>query len=98
MLCRSSCQLTECVTKVNLMCADACHCCCRLLSRRFRSLGLWFVLRMYGTEKLQELVRHHIALGEWLAQQVMADSRCVTAYCVCWSARVNAHTVCVNMG
>jgi hypothetical protein len=31
---------------------------------------------MYGAEKLQELVRHHIALGEWLAEQVKADSRC----------------------
>lgn len=30
---------------------------------------------MYGTEKLQALVRHHIALGEWLAQQVAADDR-----------------------
>lgn len=47
--------------------------------RRFRALDLWFVLRMYGTAKLQALVRHHIALGEWLAQQVQADSRCAGA-------------------
>lgn len=45
------------------------------LGRRFRALKLWFSLRMYGAEKLQELVRHHIALGEWLAEQVKADSR-----------------------
>jgi hypothetical protein len=32
---------------------------------------------MYGAEKLQELVRHHIALGEWLAEQVQEDSRWV---------------------
>jgi hypothetical protein len=43
--------------------------------RRFRALKLWFTLRMYGAEKLQELVRHHIALGEWLAEQVQEDSR-----------------------
>lgn len=43
--------------------------------RRFRSLKLWFVLRMYGADKLQGLVRHHIALGEWVAEQVKADSR-----------------------
>lgn len=43
--------------------------------RRFRALKLWFVLRMYGTEQLQALVRHHIALGEWLAQQVKEDDR-----------------------
>jgi hypothetical protein len=32
---------------------------------------------MYGAEKLQELVRHHIALGEWLAEQIKADTRWV---------------------
>jgi hypothetical protein len=37
---------------------------------------------MYGAEKLQELVRHHIALGEWLAEQIKADTRWVyTPYC-----------------
>lgn len=53
--------------------------------RRFRALKLWFSLRMYGAEKLQELVRHHIALGEWLAEQVKADSRC-GGFCQpgCW--------------
>lgn len=45
------------------------------LGRRFRALKLWFTLRMYGAEKLQGLVRHHIALGEWLAEQVKADDR-----------------------
>ena len=43
--------------------------------RRFRALSVWFVLRMYGAERLQEMVRHHIALGEWLGQQVQADNR-----------------------
>uniref|UniRef100_A0A383V780 Tyrosine decarboxylase n=1 Tax=Tetradesmus obliquus TaxID=3088 RepID=A0A383V780_TETOB len=45
------------------------------LGRRFRSLKLWFVMRMYGAEKLQGMVRHHIALGQWFAQQVEADGR-----------------------
>ncbi|KAF8067231.1 hypothetical protein HT031_002278 [Scenedesmus sp. PABB004] len=45
------------------------------LGRRFRSLKLWFVLRMYGQAKLQALLRHHIALGEWFAQRVAADAR-----------------------
>lgn len=42
---------------------------------RFRSLKLWFVMRMYGAEKLQAMLRHHIALGQWFAQQVAADER-----------------------
>lgn len=33
------------------------------LGRRFRSLKLWFMLRHYGIEGLQELVRHHIELA-----------------------------------
>ncbi|KAF6264901.1 aromatic-aminoacid decarboxylase [Scenedesmus sp. NREL 46B-D3] len=40
------------------------------LGRRFRSLKLW-----YGAEKLQGMVRHHIALGRWFADQVAADAR-----------------------
>ena len=34
------------------------------LGRRFRSLKLWFVLRHYGLEGLQSLIRHHVALAE----------------------------------
>eukprot|EP00878_Enallax_costatus_P025982 GHUV01027848.1.p1 GENE.GHUV01027848.1~~GHUV01027848.1.p1 ORF type:complete len:388 (+),score=81.82 GHUV01027848.1:52-1215(+) len=45
------------------------------LGCRFRSLKLWFVMRMYGAVKLQDMIRHHIALGEWFAQQVSADPR-----------------------
>lgn len=30
---------------------------------------------MYGAEKLQGMLRHHIALGQWFAQQVAADDR-----------------------
>ena len=41
------------------------------LGRRFRALKLWFVLRFYGTEGLQALVRHHVALAEEFEQQVV---------------------------
>jgi aromatic-L-amino-acid decarboxylase len=38
------------------------------LGRRFRALKVWFVMRTYGIEGLQEHVRNHIALGEKFAQ------------------------------
>lgn len=34
------------------------------LGRRFRALKLWFVLRSYGVEGLQKIVREHIKLAE----------------------------------
>lgn len=34
------------------------------LGRRFRALKLWFVIRCYGVEGLQEMVREHIRLAE----------------------------------
>lgn len=41
------------------------------LGRRFRALKLWFVLRSYGVEGLQAMLRRHIAwageLGAWVA-------------------------------
>ncbi len=40
------------------------------LGRRFRALKLWFVLRSYGTERLQNILRAHIGLAEWLEEQV----------------------------
>ncbi|CAK0780080.1 hypothetical protein CVIRNUC_004931 [Coccomyxa viridis] len=45
------------------------------LGRRFRSLKLFFVLRMYGKHKLQQYLRHHIALGELFAGLVRKDNR-----------------------
>ena len=42
------------------------------LGRRFRALKLWFVIRSYGIEGLQQLIRRHIALAReaegWLAE------------------------------
>lgn len=40
------------------------------LGRRFRALKLWFVLRHYGTQKLQDLIREHIRLATLFAEWV----------------------------
>ena len=42
------------------------------LGRRFRALKLWFVLRSYGLEGLRSVIRRHIALAEWLADEIAA--------------------------
>lgn len=43
------------------------------LGRRFRALKLWFVIRYYGVEGLQKMVREHIRLGrlfkEWVENE-----------------------------
>jgi aromatic-L-amino-acid decarboxylase len=43
------------------------------LGRRFRALKLWFVIRAYGIERLQVLLREHIALAKELASQIEAE-------------------------
>lgn len=45
------------------------------LGRRFRSLKLWFVLRMFGVEKLQEHIRYQVKLAREFKALVMSDSR-----------------------
>ncbi len=45
------------------------------LGRRFRALKLWFVLRYYGLEGLQCIVREHIRLAEMLKNKVENNSR-----------------------
>ncbi len=40
------------------------------LGRRFRALKLWFVLRSFGTEGLQEKLRYHILMAKELAEQI----------------------------
>jgi aromatic-L-amino-acid decarboxylase len=37
------------------------------LGRRFRALKLWFVLRSFGVEGLQERIRQHVALAQEFA-------------------------------
>eukprot|EP00252_Welwitschia_mirabilis_P013185 TRINITY_DN29104_c0_g1_i1.p1 TRINITY_DN29104_c0_g1~~TRINITY_DN29104_c0_g1_i1.p1 ORF type:complete len:504 (+),score=108.51 TRINITY_DN29104_c0_g1_i1:59-1570(+) len=45
------------------------------LGRRFRSLKLWMVLRLYGVSNLQSYIRNHIALAKYFEELVKADSR-----------------------
>jgi aromatic-L-amino-acid decarboxylase len=45
------------------------------LGRRFRSLKLWFLMRYFGRECIQQALRNHIAWADRLAKQIEADSR-----------------------
>lgn len=45
------------------------------LSRRFRSLKLWFVIRKYGISGLQAYIRNHIRLAKRFACLVKKDPR-----------------------
>ena len=42
------------------------------LGRRFRALKLWFVIRAYGVEGLQAMIRNHIALAQEMSERVEA--------------------------
>ena len=43
------------------------------LGRRFRALKLWFVLRSYGVERLQAMLRNHIAWTAELGERITAE-------------------------
>nr|CAH7725483.1 unnamed protein product [Callosobruchus chinensis] len=45
------------------------------LSRRFRSLKLWFVFRRLGISGLQNYIRHHIKLAQRFEELVIKDKR-----------------------
>lgn len=45
------------------------------LGHRFRSLKLWFVMRYFGREGVEQILRAHIAMGKDFAAWVDADSR-----------------------
>jgi len=45
------------------------------LGRRFRALKLWFVIRSYGVDGLQAMIRRHVALARELAGWVGSDAR-----------------------
>ncbi|KAD4584817.1 hypothetical protein E3N88_22418 [Mikania micrantha] len=45
------------------------------LGRRFRSLKLWMVLRLYGVENLQSYIRNHIKLAQQFEDLVAQDTR-----------------------
>jgi aromatic-L-amino-acid/L-tryptophan decarboxylase len=45
------------------------------LGRRFRSLKLWFVIRHYGTEGLQNLIRNHVQLAQQFASWIQSSGQ-----------------------
>ncbi|XP_043115936.1 aromatic-L-amino-acid decarboxylase [Puntigrus tetrazona] len=45
------------------------------LGRRFRSLKMWFVFRMYGLKGLQAYIRKHVGLAKEFETLVRADQR-----------------------
>lgn len=45
------------------------------LSRRFRALKLWFVLRSYGIKGLQSYIRNHIQLAKRFEARLLQDDR-----------------------
>jgi aromatic-L-amino-acid/L-tryptophan decarboxylase len=45
------------------------------LGRRFRALKLWFLMRYYGRERLQQMLRAHIAWARQLEQLIRRDAR-----------------------
>lgn len=45
------------------------------LSRRFRALKLWFVLRSYGIKGLQAYIRNHIRLAQFFKSLLQQDNR-----------------------
>jgi aromatic-L-amino-acid decarboxylase len=45
------------------------------LGRRFRSLKLWFLMRYFGRERIQQALRQHIAWAQKLAALVETDPR-----------------------
>ena len=44
------------------------------LGRRFRALKLWFVIRSYGVEQLQNMVRNHVLWTAVIAERLAAES------------------------
>jgi aromatic-L-amino-acid decarboxylase len=40
------------------------------LGRRFRALKLWFVIRNFGVEGIQQKLRLHLELAQWLAYEI----------------------------
>ncbi len=45
------------------------------LGRRFRALKLWFIMRYFGRDRIQELLRNHIEWAQRLAKLIEADRR-----------------------
>ncbi|XP_076271335.1 3,4-dihydroxyphenylacetaldehyde synthase 2-like [Rhynchophorus ferrugineus] len=45
------------------------------LGRRFRALKIWFVLRIYGVEGIQNHIRKQIGLAQYLEELIKSDNR-----------------------
>lgn len=45
------------------------------LGHRFRALKLWFILRYFGRERLQLILRSHMDWARRIAREIQADSR-----------------------
>ncbi len=58
------------------------------LGRRFRALKLWAVIRTYGVERLQAMIREHIRLAKMLAGLIEAEKNFILM------APVPLNTVC----
>ncbi len=58
------------------------------LGRRFRSLKLWAVIRTYGVDRLQSMIREHMRLAQMLAQLIESERNFVLM------APVPLNTVC----
>jgi tyrosine decarboxylase len=66
------------------------------LSRRFKSLKLWFTIRSYGVEGLRKYMRNHVKLAKYFESMVKNDSRFeiigkVTMGLVCF--RLKGHNI-----
>lgn len=66
------------------------------LGRRFRALKVWFVLRTYGQEGLQNYLQHHLRLAKLFQGFVEADARFeITAPprfgLICFALKVRLH-------
>jgi len=67
------------------------------LGRRFRALKLWFVIRDYGVEGLQKLIKKHIELAEdfadWIQRQKDFELLApLTTSLVCFRWNNNSHS------
>jgi len=45
------------------------------LGHRFRALKLWYVLRYFGRERIQQILRSHIEWAQRIAEEINADPR-----------------------
>ncbi|MBN2614905.1 MAG: aspartate aminotransferase family protein [Bacteroidales bacterium] len=43
------------------------------LGRRFRSLKLWFIIRYFGVEGIQNRIKEHLNLAKWLKEEMAAS-------------------------